>query len=267
MNDHKQGQVAASAAEIYEAFFVPALFGGWPTHVLKAASVQRGDAVLDVACGTGVLARAAAKLVGSAGSVVGVDINEGMLAVAERKAPAITWKVVPAEALPFGEATFDRVVSQFGLMFFDNPTKAIAEMGRVLRPRGSIAVAVWDSLDATPGYAAVAEVLDELFGPEAAKSVRAPYSLGDPDKLTALFSDAGMQNVSLRTINGKARFDSVESWIYTDIKGWTLADTIDEEGYERLRRYAPKKLSRFVLEDGSVEFDAPAHIVTVNPAN
>lgn len=265
MNEHKKGQVAASTAEIYEQFFVPALFGEWPGHVLKAAQVHRGNAVLDVACGTGVLAREAAKMVGPNGSVTGIDVNEGMLAVAEQKAPGVSWKVGPAESLPFEAATFDRVASQFGLMFFESPTKAIAEMGRVLRPGGTIAVAVWDSLEATPGYAVVAEVLDELFGTEAADSIRAPYSLGDTEELTSLFLEAGMENVSIQTITGKARFTSVESWIYTDIKGWTLADTIDDEGYERLRRYAPTKLSRFVLPDGSVEFDAPAHIVTVTP--
>jgi ubiquinone/menaquinone biosynthesis C-methylase UbiE len=134
MNEHEKGQVAASAAEIYEQFFVPALFAEWPERILQAANVQTGDSLLDVACGTGVLAQEAADLVGTNGSVVGVDINEGMLAVARQKAPNITWKVGPAEALPFSSNTFDRVVSQFALMFFEDQAKAIAEMGRVVRP-------------------------------------------------------------------------------------------------------------------------------------
>jgi len=260
MNEHDRGQVAASAAEIYEQFFVPALFAEWPARVLKAAGVQVGDKVLDVACGTGVLARKAAAAVG-AGSVVGVDVNKGMLAVAEQKAPGITWKVGPAELLPFEDESFDRVVSQFGLMFFEDQVQAIREMGRVVRPNGTVAVAVWDSLAATPGYAVVAEVLDELFGPDAAKSIHAPYSLGDTAVLATLFARAGMDDVTIHTVMGQARFASVEDWIYTDIKGWTLADMIDDEGYERLRQYAPEKLGRFVQADGSVAFDAPGHIV------
>lgn len=262
MSNHESGQVAASAAEIYEAFFVPALFGEWPARVLGAANVRAGDDVLDVACGTGVLAREAADLVGASGSVVGVDINEGMLAVARKIAPGVSWKAGPAESLPFEAESFDRVVSQFALMFFADQTKAITEMGRVLRPGGTLAVAVWDSLEATPGYAAVAEILDELFGPEAAQSIQAPYSLGDTQKLSSLFAAAGMDDISIQTMPGRARFASIESWIYTDIKGWTLADVIDDEGYERLKRYAPQKLSQFVLADGSVSFAAPAHIVT-----
>jgi ubiquinone/menaquinone biosynthesis C-methylase UbiE len=260
MNEHDKGQVAGSAAEIYEQFFVPALFAEWPARVLKAVGVQVGDKVLDVACGTGVLARKAAAAVG-AGSVVGVDVNKGMLAVAEQKAPGITWKVGPAELLPFEDESFDRVVSQFGLMFFEDQVQAIREMGRVVRPNGTVAVAVWDSLAATPGYAVVAEVLDELFGPDAAKSIHAPYSLGDTAVLATLFARAGMDDVTIHTVMGQARFASVEDWIYTDIKGWTLADMIDDEGYERLRQYAPEKLGRFVQADGSVAFDAPGHIV------
>ena len=261
INEHKTGQVAASAAEIYEQFFVPALFAQWPAHVLRVANVQSGDDILDVACGTGVLAREAANLVGNTGSVVGVDNNEGMLAVAQQRAPHVSWKTSPAESLPFADETFDCVVSQFGLMFFENQVKALTEMGRVLRPGGTMTVAVWESLDNTPGYAMVAELLDELFGPGVAASIQAPYSLGDRQSLTSLFADADMNDVTVQTITGKARFDSIESWIYTDIKGWTLANVIDDEGYELLKQRAPQKLSRFILADGSVSFDAPAHIV------
>ena len=264
MSEHETGQIAASAAEIYEQFFVPALFIDWPPRVLAAADVQAGHRVLDVACGTGVLAREAKRVVGAQGSVVGVDINNDMLAVARAKSANVSWRNDAAESLPFENASFDRVVSQFGLMFFQDRTKAVSEMLRVVRPGGKIGVAVWASLNDTPGYAVVAEILQELFGPDVSKSIEVPYLLGDIDVLRALFAAAGANEITARRVVGKARFASVESWIYTDIKGWTLADVIDDEGYERLKREAPKKLSRFVLSDGSVEFDAPAHLITVS---
>jgi ubiquinone/menaquinone biosynthesis C-methylase UbiE len=264
MSEHDKGQVARSAAEIYEEFFIPALFIDWPRHVLAAAEVGPGHRVLDVACGTGVLAREALRLVGDAGEVVGIDVNDGMLAVARSQSEAVRWEKAPAESLPFDAESFDRVVSQFGLMFFEDRVKAISEMLRVVRPGGLVSVAVWASLEATPGYAAVAELLHELFGPEVARAIEAPYCLGDTSMLEALFADGGADNIEIRTVDGKARFASVESWIYTDIKGWTLAEVIDDEGYLRLRQRAPGSLSGFVLPDGSVEFAAPAHIVTVS---
>lgn len=264
MNEHIQGQVVASAAEIYEQFFVPALFAEWPARVLKLADVQPGDEVLDVACGTGILAREAAHLVGAAGSVTGVDINEGMLSVARQKAPHLRWHTAPAENLPFADDSFDRVVSQFGLMFFADQVKALQEMNRVVRPGGVTAVAVWASLADTPGYAVMAGILNDLFGAEAAQSIRFPYSLGDTETLTKLFANAGFPDIHIQTIMGTARFSSIESWIYTDIKGWTLADIIDDDGYETLKRVAPPRLAQFVEADGSVAFNAPAHIVTAS---
>ncbi len=261
MSEHDKGQVAASAAEIYEQFFVPALFHEWPGRVLEIAQVGSGHQVLDVACGTGVLARSAASVVGDTGGVVGLDINDGMLAVAKSKSSSVVWQHGAAESLPFENETFDRVVSQFGLMFFPDQVKAIAEMLRVLKSDGVACVAVWGSLAGTPGYLAVAEMLRELFGPEVAQSIEAPYSLGDTEQLQQLFVDAGAANIDVQTVSGTARFESLESWLYTDIKGWTLADVIDDAGYERLTQAAPEFLSAFVGADGRVAFDAPAHLV------
>jgi ubiquinone/menaquinone biosynthesis C-methylase UbiE len=132
------GQVNASAAEIYEDFFIPALFEEWAPRVADAARIQRGQRVIDVGCGTGVLARLAARRVGRSGSVVGLDVNEGILAVARRKAAAIEWHHGPAEALPFDDGVESAVVSQFGLMFFQDRRAALQEMARVLRPGGHL---------------------------------------------------------------------------------------------------------------------------------
>src|SRR5262245_25222225 len=113
MSDIAHGQVTADAAEVYEAFFVPALFTAWPDVVLDVAGTRTGQRVLDVGCGTGVLARAAHARVGSNGHVAAVDPNEGMLAVGRRMEPAIDWRSGVAEHLPFADGTFDCTVSQF----------------------------------------------------------------------------------------------------------------------------------------------------------
>jgi SAM-dependent methyltransferase len=267
MSEHQSGQVAASAAEIYDRFFVPAVFIDWPPRLLAATGVQPGDRVLDVACGTGVVALEALRIVGDRGAVIGVDINDGMLSVARAKSAAVTWQKGAAETLPFANDSFDRVVCQFGLMFFTDRVKAITEMQRVLRPGGRAGIAVWAPLADTPGYAAVADMLRGLFGAEVAMSIEVPYCLGDADVLRALLIEAGAVDVRLQTVAGKVRFASLQSWLHTDIKGWTLADVIDDAGYARLQAEAPKRLAQFVLRDGSVEFAAPARIATFAAAN
>lgn len=262
MNDQDKGQVISSAAEIYEEFFTPALFQEWTTRVADAAQIKSGQEVLDVACGTGILARTAINYVGDSGTVVGLDINEGMLAVARNKSTDIEWKQGAAEFLPFEDESFDAVISQFGLMFFENRTTAINEMIRVLRPNGKLAVAVWGALEDTPGYFAMVKLLQRLFGDEIANSLRAPYNLGDVGVLKALFPQTILKDIKINTHDGLARFPSLEGWMYTDIKGWTLADAIDDAQYEKLLNEAKTVLSEFVATNGSVSFKAPAHIVT-----
>ena len=261
MVDDLTGQVTRSAAEVYEEFFVPALFQEWAARVADAAQLAPGQKALDVACGTGVLAREATRRVQPGGAVVGLDRNEGMLAVARRKAPAIDWRLGMAEALPFADGAFDAVVSQFGLMFFEDRRAALSEMWRVLRPGGRLAVAVWDTLDHTPGYAAMTALLQRLFGDRVADALRAPFALGDPDALRTLFTEADIAEIEIHTSDGTARFPSIESWVHTDVKGWTLADLIDDAQYDELRRTAETELTSYVQRDGTVAFRSPAHIV------
>lgn len=262
MSDSDRGQLTATAAEVYDELFVPALFGEWASRVADAAGIRVGQRVLDVACGTGVLTRALADRVRPGGTVVGLDVNDGMLAVAQRRAPDIDWRQGRAETMPFEAGSFDAVVSQFGLMFFDDKRAAIREMARVLRPGGRLAVAVWDALENTPGYATVTDLLQRLFGDDVADALRAPFALGGLERLTALFDDAGLAGLEVATRRGTARFASIESWMFTDVRGWTLGDMIDDDQFQLLVAEAEKELRGFVTAGGAVAFDSPAHIVT-----
>jgi SAM-dependent methyltransferase len=259
MNVMERGQVSRTAAEVYEEFFVPALFGEWAPRLCAAAGVVPGQRLLDVACGTGVAAREGVQ---RGADVVGLDRNPDMLAVARRFAPEIAWREGLAESLPFEEDGFDAVTCQFGLMFVDDRVRALAEMVRVLKPGGTLAVAVWDSLDRTPGYAAMVALLERLFGAEIASALRAPFVLGDSGKVQELFDAAGLPGSTVATHSGEARFPSLADWVRTDVKGWTLAEAIDETQYAQLQREAQEELRHFANTDGSVRFDAPAHIVT-----
>lgn len=262
MSDAVRGQVASAAAEVYDAFFVPALFQQWAPVIVDSAGLSRGQSAIDIACGTGAIARELALRVGTDGRVVGLDINEGMLAVARQRSPDIEWVRGRAEELPYADGTFSAVTCSHGLMFFDDRRAALSEMHRVLRSGGRIVVSTWDRLDSTPGYRDMVALLERLFDQPVADALRAPFVLGDPEELCALFGAAGLPDVEIRTVTGTARFTSLDDWIHTDVRGWTLSDMIDDEQFDLLLTAARRELRGYVQSDGTVTFDAPAHIIT-----
>ena len=136
----------------------------------------------------------------------------------------------------------------------------------MLRHDGVLAVAVWDKIEHSPGYAAMAALLERLFGDSIANELRALFLLGDGDQLRALFAKAGVAGTEISTFVGAARFPSIESWVRTEIKGWTLADLIDHAQYERLLDEAETALQPYTTADGTVTFAALAHIVTARKA-
>jgi SAM-dependent methyltransferase len=250
-------------ATAYESLLVPALFEEWSGRMIDAVQVRPGNRVLDVACGTGVLARAAAARATPDGSVTGVDPGLGMLSVARWRAPDIAWREGTAEALPFPDQSFDAVVSQFGLMFFADRLRAIREMMRVLRSGGRIAVAVWDSLENIPAYAAEVALVRRVAGEHPANALRAPFAFGDRNELTTLFADAGAPWTAVTTHRGMARFPSLRSMIEADIFGWLplMGAPLTPDQTQQVLKEAHEALRPYVAADGKLIFEVSAHIV------
>ncbi len=262
MDDAARGQLEHSAAGVYERFFVPALFRVPAQYVAHTVQPRDGGQILDVACGTGVLTRELAKAAGTPAVCTGVDCNESMLAVARTVAPEICWQHATAEALPFDDRAFANSYCNFGLMFFADRIEALREMRRVTDANGTICVAVWDSLARTPGYAAMCRLLERLFGSQVSAALEAPFVLGETGELRALFADAGIIEADIQSIDVTVRFPSLDEWVRTDVRGWTLSSMIDDAQFERLRLAANAELTEFVQSDGSVAFSSPMHVVT-----
>jgi ubiquinone/menaquinone biosynthesis C-methylase UbiE len=205
-------------AESYERFMVPSLFAPWATYLVQRANPQLGEHVLDIACGTGIVARSIAPLVGSRGIVIGVDVNPDMIdmarTAAERDHIAIEWHTGPAEQLLFPDEHFDLILCQFGLMFFTNKHAALKEMHRVLRKDGHVVLSVWQGLDRHPFYQTLHDVSLRHFGKS---SVEAVFSLGKADELHKLLTDSGFRQVAIEPMSITAYFPRPEEFLAWEI--------------------------------------------------
>jgi ubiquinone/menaquinone biosynthesis C-methylase UbiE len=195
------GSQADSGAANYEEFLVPAMFAPFADRLVERAGVAPGLTVLDVACGTGVVSRAAARRAGPTGSVIGADLGEPTLAVARSRAmdagtAPIEYLQSDAAELPFEDDAFDVVLCQQGLQFFPDRSAALAEMRRVLKVGGSLAIATWKNIERSP-FLAVADALRSHISPEGAAMMHSPFGLSDASELTQAIAAAGFRDVVL----------------------------------------------------------------------
>ncbi len=253
--------VSTEVAEIYESAFVPAFFGQWAPILCEAAGVAPGQRVLDVACGTGIVARTAADLVTPRGWVAGVDVNEAMLTVARRVRPDIDFRQGDAAALPFPDHSFDTVLCQMALMFFPDPAGALSEMARVVRPGGGVAVLVPGALETQAAFAPFVEVAGRHAGAEAMSLLGAYFVWGDLAKLTSLVESVGLEVATARTQGGTYRAASVDAFVTTEVESTPLLERISDDVYRAIRTDARTVLAPFTTPDGRVEAPFECNLV------
>jgi ubiquinone/menaquinone biosynthesis C-methylase UbiE len=261
MQNTETFQLSMAAAEAYEARFVPALFAEWAPHLVEVAGIAPGQTVLDVACGTGIVARTVADTLKGKGRVVGLDLNEAMLAVARRVRPDIEWRQGDSATLPFADASFDTVLCQMALMFFPDRARALGEMRRVVSTGGTVAVVVPGALSSQPAWGPFVAMVARHAGPEAVSLLSTYWACGDLDRLTALVESAGLAVTKTRTRRGTARFESVDAFVATEVEGTPLIDRISQEVYARIRADARAVLGEFTTPAGRVEAPLEGHLV------
>lgn len=245
-------QIPLEIAEMYESAFVPRLFGEWAELLVETVELTPGRRVIDVACGTGVVTRAAQERVGGRGAVVGLDVNESMLTVARRLRPEIDWRQGDATQLPFPDAEFDVALCQSGLMFFPDPAAALREMARVVKPTGTVAVQVWDRLDDQPAYRPFTAVAARHAGPEAVDLLGTYFVHGDLDNLGRLFADAGLEVSRIRTETSVMRFSSIDEFVNVEVGSTPLIQRLSEDALDRILEESRRVLGSFRTDDGVV---------------
>lgn len=264
-------QISDTGPEAYERYIVPAWMGAWAQDLVKAGNVGPGKRVLDVACGTGIVARKAALLIGTCGRVTGLDINEGMIRSAKYFAEqdgimSIEWQQGDAVCMPFEDADFDIVLCQQGLQFYPEPLTTLKEMARVMIPGGMLAISIWRELERYPCFKAFAQAIESLLGKEAAEPFHASCSLAGRPEIRALLSEAGFQNIHIRLEVKMARYLSIDEFIFGYLAATPLADKVsnlNEQDRLELFYQISKALFDYIDDDG-LAAPMECHIVTAN---
>jgi ubiquinone/menaquinone biosynthesis C-methylase UbiE len=251
-------QLEGSSAEAYERYLASA-FSPWARKLTELAEIREGDRVLDVACGTGIVARHAAERAGAAGAVVALDLNEDMLRVARSASaairPAIEWRQGNAAELPFPDEAFDAVCCEQAIQFFSDPVKALGEMRRVMAPGARAAVSVCRPIEYAPAYGALARLLDRHVGPRAGEIMRSPFRKWRLGEFRELFQEAGFGNVRVRIEVESLRYPSCGEFLRREAASSPLAGPVSALGAlarEELIRELEDALSAHVDDDGVV---------------
>jgi len=235
-----QAHTESTVPENYEKFFVRSIARPLAVDLIEEAALRPGERVLDVACGTGIVARLAGEQVGESGSVAGLDVNPGFLAVARATAAEsganIRWYETSAESMPLPDQAFDVVLCQLSLQFIEDKVAALGEMRRVLAPGSRVLVNV-----PRPGpfHDAFEDALRRHAGEPAGAFLKAVFSLGDTDQVDRLLRDAGFKDVTVRAETKNLQLPPANEFLWQYIHSLPLAGmvaSLDDEQADAFER-------------------------------
>jgi ubiquinone/menaquinone biosynthesis C-methylase UbiE len=265
-------QLDEAGARAYERNLVPRFFDPFAADLLESLDLQPGQHLLDVACGTGIVARHAASLLAPAGQVTAIDISPAMLDVAREiasgTAAPISFEQADATQLPLADATVDTVVCQQGLQFVPDQPATLAEMFRVLAPGGRLAISTCRDLEHQPAYRTLVDVLTRHVGTQAAQVTASPFTLGDPDQLQHLLTDGGSVQATVTTRTYHIRFDSPEEFLVAETSSsplGVLVDRLDHDVRDALLGDLTSALTPYTDNDRTITFPFQTLTVVCDP--
>lgn len=255
-----------TGAENYQRHFVPAIATPVSAGLIETADLRPGESVIDVACGTGVIARLAAERVGPGGSVTAIDLAADMIDVAKATpappSPAIEWHVGDATSLPFPDESHDVVLCQMGLMFMEDRAAAVAEMRRVLAPGGRAVVSTPGAIQAP--FALMEQAIVEHISSELGGFVRAVFSMHDPDAVAALLREVGLHDVSATVSTATLRLPAPAEFLWQYINLTPMGPFVSqapEAAQSAMERQVVERWQPYVV-DGATPVDQPMVIAS-----
>jgi ubiquinone/menaquinone biosynthesis C-methylase UbiE len=256
-------KITDDVVKMHEDYFVPAIYAQWAHHVTELSAMELGHSVLDVACGTGTLTRLAKLETGLKSKVVGLDIDEKMLAKARELGPTIEWQIGSATKLPIDDNQFDRVTCQFGLVFIRNKVAAIKEMLRVCKPGGLVSIAVWAPLNHSKAYSVLIDLTRRFAGIKAANELSIPWSLESSEKMDALLLSAGANEWECHERPGIATFPSISSFVETHLRVAGNFHEVEPEQFQDMLKAARQELKPYVIAGGKIAASLDADIYLI----
>jgi ubiquinone/menaquinone biosynthesis C-methylase UbiE len=267
MPAHEHWQMDASAPELYERYLVPAITSLWADDLLDRIGLERGESVLDIACGTGVVARLAQQR-GHVGRLVGIDLNTAMLAIARQKSASIEWIEGSALNLPFNSNSFDAVLCQLGLQFFPDRPLALKEMARVLKPGGRAALSVYSAIERTPAAYFFVLSLEKYLGEDASRTKRSEHLSCDAQEVGAWAKQAGFDDVDVANVTKQITFPSMTDYVRFQLTATPMAALLNDKGGPERERLimsiaadAASRLDHSMLANGKLTFPQESFVL------
>ena len=245
-------QLARHQATAYESF-TRVFMEGSAQLLAEGALIRAGDTVLDLACGTGLVARHAVGLVAPNGRLVGADINPAMLEIARGSIDGgVEWVESPSDALPFDDDTFTHVICQQGFQFFPDPTAAMRETARVLQPGRVLIATVWATPDQNPYIENQLDLLAEL-DPSLATSVQRATPAHADDFLRSTARTAGFHDIEVTMVEHDVDIEDFEPWFLAQTGGtpWGPAlAALTDAGRQELATAMAVRIESYARSDG-----------------
>jgi SAM-dependent methyltransferase len=258
---------AGSVPGLYDGYLVPLIFEPYAADMVHRLNRLPVSRVLETACGTGVVTRAMDAALPPSVQITATDFNHAMLyhAAASSTNRVIEWREADAMALPFGDATFDAVVCQFGTMFFPDKPKAFNEARRVLKPGGTFIFSVWDRIEENEFADTVTRALEEMFPDDPPGFLaRTPHGYHDTRVISDDVAKGGFENhFTLETVAFESRADNPRVPSIAYVQGTPLRNEIEARDELRVDEATDVAENAIAAEYGAhqVSGKIQAHII------